>query len=430
MLKRLRQQLADARAKANALNATAERENRVLTADEQKEFDALIAECKDLQSKIASQEALQELERNAGGGAVIEVGDNNAAKKPWRGKGEQLLAIAKATQFRERGLDHLVDARIKAALGASESVPSDGGFTVEPEYEKDILQRIYDTGEVLKRCQQMRMNSARTIINAVDEDSRVDGSRWGGLLSYWLFEAQQYQGTKPKFREVQLVANKLIGLVYATEELLEDSAAFESYIDAVVPQELAFKADDAIINGLGAGQPMGVLNSTATIQQAIQSGETSISANDILAMWSRLFAPYRRNAVWFINQSLEPKLYPLTVGSPSLGQYLIYTPPGVNGNTSGTGLLMGRPVIPIEQTAAAGTPGDIILFAGDGYLLAQRNEVRADSSIHVAFLTGEKAFRWEWRLDGQPWWKKPLTPKAAGAPTLSSFITLGTRSAD
>jgi HK97 family phage major capsid protein len=97
------------------------------------------------------------------------------------------------------------------------------------------------------------MNSARTIINAVDEDSRVDGSRWGGLLAYWLYEAQQYQGTKPKFREVQLVANKLIGLVYATEELLEDSAAFESYIDAVVPQELAFKADDAILNGLGAG---------------------------------------------------------------------------------------------------------------------------------------------------------------------------------
>jgi HK97 family phage major capsid protein len=430
MLKKLRQQLADARKKANDLNALAERENRILTGDEQKEFDALIAECKEIQGKISAQEALQDIERNLSGSAVIEVGENNAAKKPWRGKGEQLIAIAKATQFRERGQDHLIDARIKAALGASESVPSDGGFTVEPEYEKDILQRIYDTGEVLKRCKPMKMNSARMIINAVDEDSRQDGSRWGGLLAYWLYEAQQYSGTKPKFREVQLVANKLIGLVYATEELLEDSLAFESYVDAVVPQELAFKADDSILNGLGAGQPMGVLNSTATIQQAIVGGETSISAQDILNMWSRLFAPYRKNAVWFINQSLEPKLYPLTVGSASLGQYLIYTPPGVNGNTSGTGLLMGRPVIPIEQTAAAGTVGDIVLFAGDGYLLAQRNEVRADSSIHVAFLTGEKAFRWEWRLDGQPWWKKPLTPKAANAPTLAPFVTLGARSAD
>lgn len=430
MLKKLRQQLADARKKAEALNALALRENRMLSAEEQKEFDALIAECKDLQAKIASQEALQDLERNAPASAVIEVGAPEAVKKPWRGKGEQLIAIARATQFRERGQDHLIDARIKAALGGSESVPSDGGFTVEPEYEKDLLQRIYDTGEVMKRCSQMRMNSARMIINAVDEDSRQDGSRWGGLLAYWLYEAQQYQGTKPKFREVQLVANKLIGLVYATEELLEDSAAFESYIDAVVPQELSFKGDDAVINGLGAGQPLGITNSTATIVQPINGAETSISAQDVLNMWSRLFAPYRRNAVWFINQSLEPKLYPLTVGSPSLGQYLIYTPPGVNGNTSGTGLLMGRPVIPIEQTAAAGTLGDIILFAGEGYLLAQRNEIRADSSIHVAFLTGEKAFRWEWRLDGQPWWKKPLTPKASGAPTLSPFVTLGARSGD
>ena len=55
MLKKLRQQLADARAKANALNATADRENRVLSAEEQTEFDALIAQCKDLQAKIASQ---------------------------------------------------------------------------------------------------------------------------------------------------------------------------------------------------------------------------------------------------------------------------------------------------------------------------------------------------------------------------------------
>ncbi len=50
-----------------------------------------------------------------------------------------------------------------------------------------------------------------------------------------------------------------------------------------------------------------------------------------------------------------------------------------------------------------------------------------DTSIHVAFLTGEQAFRWQLRHDGQPFWKKPLTPKN-GSSTLSPFVALATRS--
>jgi hypothetical protein len=62
------------------------------------------------------------------------------------------------------------------------------------------------------------------------------------------------------------------------------------------------------------------------------------------------------------------------------------------------------------------------------YILAKRNEIRADSSIHVAFLTGETALRFMVRLDGQSWWNTPLTPKAKTAPTRSPFITLAARS--
>jgi HK97 family phage major capsid protein len=435
MLKKLRQQLADARAKANALNATAERENRVLNADEQKEFDALIAECKDLQAKIASQEALQDLERSASGSSVIEVGDDRATKKPYRGIGEQLSVIARGQVLLESGRVHQADPRFQAALGTSETVPSDGGFLVEPEYSADLLKRTYNTGEIASRCKPLKMNSARLTINAVDEQSRQDGKRWGGILSYWLAEAQTYAGTKPKFDQRQLVANKLIALIYATEELLEDTAMLESFVDDAVPQEFAFQRDNAIFQGSGAGQPLGFLNHPSTVVVPYASGEgtsgTGPSTTDILNMWSRMWAPLRKNAVWFINQSIEPSLYPLTLGAPSLAQILIYTPPGVNGNNSAYGMMFGRPVIPIEHAAAVGVQGDISLWSPDGYLLADRQEVRADSSIHVAFLTGEKAFRWMLRCDGQPWWKQPLQPYystgATAPPTLAPAVVLETR---
>ena len=433
-IKELRQQKADLVKKNARLLELSESENRDLTAAENTEYEANKASVTSLNARIKRVEEQMDEERNAPASSLIEVGQNQAEKKPYRSFGEQLQVIARGQQKVAMGQSHLVDPRFAAALGSSETVPSDGGFLVEPEYNAQLMKRVYDTGEIAKRCAPLTMNSARMVINAVDEDSRVDGSRWGGILSFWLAEAQQYQGTKPKFREVQLVANKLIALIFATEELLEDTSMLESYVDDVVPQEFAFQTDAAIYDGSGAGQPLGFINSPSTLIIPPAVGEqagTGPSTADVLAMWSRMWAPYRKNAVWLINQSIEPFLYPLTLGAPSLGQILIYTPPGVNGNNSSYGLMFGRPVIPVEQSATVGVQGDITLWSPDGYLLAKKNEIRADSSIHVAFLTGEKAFRFMMRQDGQPWWKKPLQPYfqkgQTPPPTLAPACVLGTR---
>jgi HK97 family phage major capsid protein len=143
-------------------------------------------------------------------------------------------------------------------------------------------------------------------------------------------------------------------------------------------------------------------------------------------MWARS----RANAVWFINQDVEPQLYPLALANPSgaiLYQAPLYTPPGVNGNNGPYGLLFGKPVIPIEQASTCGTQGDMTLADMTQYILATRSDVRADTSIHVAFLTGEQAFRFMLRLDGQPTWKKPLTPYQ-GSTLKSPFVQLATRS--
>jgi HK97 family phage major capsid protein len=422
-LRKLQQAKAAALDKAAALQKAAE--NRDMTAEENTAFDAAAAEAEGHQANIDRLQKLATLERNAPSG--VEVGDSLAEKKPWRNKGEFFGAVIGSYQSGHANMD----PRLRAALGANENVPAEGGFPIAPEFVTDLLQRSYDVGEVAKRCRKMTMNSLRMILNAVDETSRADGSRWGGILAYWEAEGAPYTGTKPKFRQVQLVANKLIGLAYLTEELMEDTTAVSSYIEEVFPNEFGFKIDDAVINGSGAGLPLGVLNakSAATVVQAKDSGQATgtISTTNLLNMWARLWAPSRKNACWFINQSAEPQLYPLTLGSPSLGQILMYTPPGQNGNNSPYGLLFGRPVIPIEQTANLSTQGDIVLMDPTQYLLAQRNEVRADSSIHVAFLTGELALRFMVRLDGQCWWNKPLTPKATSAPTLSPVVTLATR---
>lgn len=345
--------------------------------------------------------------------------------KPFANLAEQLKAIANSE--RSRQLDPRL-AEIRAALGGNESVPAEGGFLVIPEFAQGLIKRVYDVGLVVRDCFKMPMTSARLIMHAVDEDSRVDGSRWGGIQAYWLAEAGTYTSTKPKFREQQYVANKLIALSYATEEQLEDGPAWEAYVSEAVPQELAFQVDTAVFSGSGAGQPLGFQNSGALIVVAKDSGDSTatISTNDVLNMWSRMWGRSRQNAVWFINQDIEPALIPLTLGSPSLAQILIYTAPGINGNPGPYGKMFGRDVIPVEQASTLGTQGDINLVDMTQYILAQHTEVREDTSIHVAYLTGEQAFRWMIRLDGQPTWKKPLTPYK-GSNTKSPFITLAKR---
>ena len=270
--------------------------------------------------------------------------------------------------------------------------------------------------------------SNRLLVNAVDEDSRADGSRWGGVSSFWLGESGTFTPSQPKFRQMELIAKKLIVLTYATDEQLVDGPAFASYVDKVVPLELAFRVDDAIYNGTGAGMPSGFMNSGAliTVAKAGTDSGKVISNTDIFAMWKQMWAPSRKNAAWLINQDVEDQLWNLTRGSGTAVE-LLYHAPGDKGSFGNYGGMMGAPVIPVEYAATLGTPGDITLVDLTQYYLARRSGVQMDTSIHVQFLTDQMAFRWKLRIDGQSAWKKPLTPKNS-AVTLSPFLALATRS--
>lgn len=449
----LRQQLIDVKGKATEILQAAETAG-AFTDEQRTKLTEMKAQKTKLENDIQMVEGFHSEERNPTaalaatteetrrgiGGAkfyarlsdqIKAAGGKPTSKSetlpPFASLADQMKAI------RSSEISHQADPRlmeIQAALGASEDVPADGGFLVIPEYATELIKRSYEVSQLASRCFKMPMSSARLVMHAVDEDSRKDGSRWGGILAYWIASAGTYTPTKPKFREMQLVANKLIALCYATEEQLNDAPAWLGYVNEAVPQELSFQIDTTIITGSGAGQPLGVQNSGAVLSQAKKSAQTAatVVVENILGMHKQLFARSRMTAAWFVNQEIEDQLYTLALANPSgaiLFQQPLYTPPNAN---SQYGILLGKPVIPIEQASALGTQGDINLYDLQQYMLAQHTDVRADSSIHVAFLTGEQAFRFMLRLDGQPMWKKPLTPYKGGSTFKTSpFITLDTR---
>lgn len=418
----LRQKKMDDLAKATKIFEAAA--GRTLTEAERTEYDATMASVKQQNGDIERAEALMEADRGVPVNQSIQVGADNATKKPWGSVGEQLMAVKRVALTQGRDVDPRLYA---AAQGSNESVDAEGGFLLAPEYSDVFLQRTYDEGQVTSRCQTIPMASNRLVLNGLDEDSRATGQRYGGIQVYRIAEAGLYTNTKPKFKQVQLTANKLIGLMFATDEILEDTSALSKWASTNFPKAFAFQLDDEAINGTGAGQMLGVLTSGAAIVVAKDTAQATgtISNTNIFNMHQRLWGPSRKDAVWFVNADLENQLWNLTRGSGTAVE-LLYTGPGKNGNGGEYGVMMGHPVIFIEQAAAGGSQGDINLFDMTQYLIGQKEGLKADSSIHVAFLTGEQAFRWTLRNDGQPIPKKPLAPYK-GNTTLSPFVTLAAR---
>lgn len=394
-------------------------------AEESVEAKNMKAELDALKAKFAALEA-EPPTNKAAHLTVTEDETEKKAKRPFKSLGEQLKAVASAYLY-----PHQMDERLKAqkaVLGANEGQGSDGGFLVQTDFAAEIFKEAHETGVIASRCRRTPVgpNANGLKFNAIDETSRATGSRFGGVRGYWLAEGGALTGTQPKFRQVELNLKKLGALMYATDELLADTTALGGIMQMGASEELAWMLDESIVNGTGAGQPLGILNAPVLVSIAKEAGQSAASLvfANIQKMWARMWAGSRANAAWFINQDVEPALNSLDfpVGT---GGVPVYLPPG-GLSASPYATLLGRPIIPTEFNQTLGTLGDIILADFSRYLLIDKGGTQMESSIHVQFLTDQTAFRWIYRVDGQPLWNAPLTP-AKGSNTLSPFVSLATR---
>ena len=413
----------DARLKAMAVLNKAEAEDRFLTEDEQKEIDGYESEIRSWDESITRAErmlAIEPEERGVTEKPEAKPAPQKPEEKRFATLGEQLLAAYRAAMPGGHTDERL---STRAASGLNESTPSDGGFLVQQDFVTELLKRTYETGILASKVKKIPIstNANGLKINAVDEDSRANGSRWGGVQTFWEAEADEHTGSKPKFRQMELSLKKLTGLCYATDELLQDAAALEAVIRQAFAEEFGFKMDDAILSGSGEGEPLGILNSGALVKvEKEKDQKDTITVENLIKMWNRLWSKSRANAVWYINQEIEPYLYTL-----KLGDKPVYIPAGgISEKPYGT--IFGRPVVPLEQCSAAGEVGDIILADVGQYLLIDKGGIKAASSIHVRFLYDENVFRFIYRVDGKPIWNKPLAPYK-GKATVSPFVALDKR---
>lgn len=407
-----------------------------LTAEQAQAFDEAKASVETLQAQIDREQSLIEIERTSSAvvvpdNAAIEVGIDRRTLDASHGFATfgHYLGAVRSAALRPQAVDQRLLIGAAATTYANESVGADGGFLVPPQYSSEIMSVIESNDPLLSRCRQIPVAGNSFIMPKSEETAH--GTT--GVQAYWDSEGDAINNTKPAFSNIEIKLNRLTALVPVTEEALEDAGALGAWVNQIAGEKMSFKVTDAILNGIGVGQPLGLLAAPCLVTVAKESNQaaSTVLAANVFKMWSRMPAANRSRSVWIAHSDVEALLPQMTVnvknvaGSENVGGGPIFLPPGgLSGSQYGT--MLGRPIITCEASPALSSAGDLVLADMSQYIAITKGAVKADQSMHFFFDQNMRAFRFVMRVGGQPWLSAAIARKN-GSSTLSHFVALGAR---
>ena len=412
-------------AKMRAINDKATAENRDLTLEEVAAFEAEQAAATGVDAAIMREQALLEAERtvNVRDNAVIETRERaeDDPRRGFRSFGDFAASVRNAGMRGGRMDDRLTIQASAPTTYGNESSAVDGGYLVPPEFSASIFNLSLTDDALLPMTDNVDVRGNGMVF------PKDETTPWGtdGVRAYWQSENSSATQTKPKFGATAMRLHKLMALVPITDELLDDSSAIDSYLPPLAARSIRWKTNDAILNGDGAGQPLGAFNGAAAVVQAKESGQaaSTIQLANITKMIARLPPGSFPKAVWLVTPDALPAIFGLT-----LGNYPIYLPINSGAQGSPYGTLMGRPLIPSQHVAAFSSQGDLSLVDLSYYRTITKagQGIKTDTSMHLYFDADATAFRFTFRVDGQPKIAAAISQNK-GSNTLSPFIQLASR---
>lgn len=401
-------------------------------SDEQlQEIDKLNAEFESLTKQLDAAEKLEAMKAQAAASTGrktpaaapapqnttrVEMGRQlNERFGGFNSSGEFLMAVKKAGQTGE------LDKRFLNSTHY-EKVGEDGGFLVPEEISSAILKKLEVQESLMSQVTALQVSGNSLTMN-VDE-----AQPWNqGIQAYWTAEGATLTASKlQSFKQPSWRLHKLAAMVRATDELLEDATALESYIKSSAPDAFMHKINGAILSGNGVGKPEGIIQSPFAVTVAKEGSQAAdtVLARNVVKMYGRMFPGSRSRAAWYINPAVEDQLRLMKDDNDQF----IYLAPGSQMNQTPYGSLLGRPVIPMMGSMPAlGDLGDII-FADLSYyyMIRKAGGLKSATSIHLLFDKEQTVFRFSMRLDGKCPFKTPVTTEF-GNYQMSAFVLLEAR---
>lgn len=314
-----------------------------------------------------------------------------------------------------------LDDRLKAAASTygNEGVGPDGGFAVPPQFANTISTLALEEDSLLSYADNTPV-TGNSMSFPKDETTP-----WGstGITANWEGEGDTKSQKKPSLQLDHLRLKKLTVLVGATDELLADSPAMSAYLAKKMSGAVRWKSNDAIVNGTGAGMPLGIRNGGSIVEVAKETSQVAdtIVAANVAKMYARVMMG-DGSVVWMVNPDALPQIMLLT-----LGDQPIWTPPTEGFKAAPNGLLLGRPIVLTDACDTVGDSGDIILANMGGYrAITKAGGEEFSESMHLWFDQDVTAFKLIFRMDGQPALSAAVTPPNSTAKR-SHFATIAAR---
>ncbi len=377
----MRQQRADVWNKAKEFLDTHRSTSGILSAEDTQTYERMEQEIVDLGHEIERQERFESFEREMRKPTSDPIRNTPTAVTPekfGRASDEYKTAFWKS-------LRNETSYEVRNAL--REGVDSDGGYLVPDTYEHTLIQALHDEVIMRQLCHTFTTSSGTHAIP-------IAGSR---TKATWVAEEQEIPETSDTFTQKMIGAHKLTALIRISEELLNDSAFdLESYISTEFARKMGDAEEEAFLTGNGTGKPTGILNDKDGAEIGLTAAAaTTINTNELIDLYYSLRAPYRKRAVWIMNDSTVNILRKLKDGN---GQYI--WEPGIKTNDTDT--ILGRKVYTSTAVPNAKAGAKAIAFGDLSYYWIGDREGISFKRLNELYATkGQVGFLATKRLDGK-----------------------------
>jgi len=264
---------------------------------------------------------------------------------------------------------------------------SEGGYLVPDEFEGRLIQKLTENNVIRSLCNVIQTSYGERKIPVVASEGAAD----------WVDEEGSYPLSDDSFAQITLDAYKVATMIKVSEELLADSFFnIESYVSEQFGKRIGDAEESAFLTGNGVRKPTGILNATGGADIGVTSTvATNISADEIIDLVYALKAPYRKNAVFVMNDSTVKLIRKLKDGE---GQYL--WKPGITENAPD--MILGHRIITSEFMPAVAAGNKTIAFGDFSFYWIADRQGRMFKRLNELFATtGQVGFLASQRVDGK-----------------------------
>lgn len=359
------------------------KENGTLSAEDDAVYTKMEGEITDLGkeiSRLERQEAF-EAELNLPLGKPITAKPEASVKKDDKtGRKSDAYKSAFWNHTRMR-----VTPEITNAL--QEGVDSEGGYLVPDEFETTLIEALTEDNVVRNLSHCFTTNSGSHKIPVVTAKGTAS----------WVDEEGAIPESDDTFGQQLIGAHKVATLIKVSAELLNDSAFnLEQYFTREFSRRIGAAEENAFLTGNGTSKPTGILNATGGAEVGVTTASaTAITADELIDLFFSLKAPYRKNAVWLLNDSTMKLIRKLKDGN---GQYLWQ--PSIH--EGGFDTILGKRIYTSAYAPDAAANAKTVAFGDFGfYWIGDRQGITFQRLNELYATNGQIGFLASKRVDGK-----------------------------